>query len=145
MIPGLEKAEFLRLGSMHRNTYINAPLHLKPTLQFKSRENLFFAGQISGVEGYIESATMGILAGINAAYLAQGKAPVVPPAATATGALARHITNSEAKHFQPMNINFGLFPPIERVTGRKVKKQDRKALHSNRAIDEMTGWLVTID
>ena len=144
MIPGLENAEFLRLGSMHRNTYINSPLHLEPTLQLKSRKNLFFAGQISGVEGYIESAAMGILAGINASYLAQDNTPVTPPEATAVGALARHISNSEPKQFQPMNINFGLFPPIERVKGKKFKKQDRKALHSKRAIDEMKGWLETI-
>jgi len=144
MIPGLENAGFLRLGSMHRNTYINSPLYLKPTLQFKSRGNLFFAGQISGVEGYIESAAMGILAGINASFLAEGKAPDLPPAPTAVGALARHITNSEPKYFQPMNINFGLFPPIERGKGKKVKKQDRKAIHSKRAIEEMKGWLETI-
>lgn len=145
MIPGLENAEFLRLGSMHRNTYINSPLHLEPTLQLKTRKNLFFAGQISGVEGYIESAAMGILAGINASYISKGKESLIPPAATAVGALARHITNSEPKHFQPMNINFGIFPPIEREKGKKVKKQDRKALHSKRAIEEMKRWLETVD
>ncbi|MDT8317930.1 MAG: methylenetetrahydrofolate--tRNA-(uracil(54)-C(5))-methyltransferase (FADH(2)-oxidizing) TrmFO [bacterium] len=140
-IPGLEKAEFLRLGSMHRNTYINSPLNLSPTLQLKKRPSLFFAGQISGVEGYIESASMGILAGINAALTASDKAPVVPPATTAMGGLVRHITESDPKSFQPMNINFGLLPPVERVNGKKLKKADRKAAAAERAINDMKKWI----
>lgn len=140
-IPGLENAEFLRLGSMHRNTYINAPLHLNPTLQLKKRPSLFFAGQISGVEGYIESASMGILAGINAALTASNKNLIVPPATTAMGGLVRHITESEPKSFQPMNINFGLLPPVERVKGKKLKKAERKAASAERAIKAMKEWI----
>ena len=140
-IPGLENAEFLRLGSMHRNTYINSPLHLSPTLQLKKRPSLFFAGQISGVEGYIESASMGILAGINATLTASGRDPIVPPATTAMGGLVRHITESEPKDFQPMNINFGLLPPVERVNGKKLKKADRKAAAAERAIRDMKEWI----
>ena len=140
-IPGLENAEFLRFGSMHRNTYINAPLHLTPTLQLKKKPDLFFAGQISGVEGYIESASMGILAGINAALTASDQKPIVPPATTAMGGLVRHITESEPKSFQPMNINFGLLPPLERVKGKKLKKADRKAAAAERAIKDMKEWI----
>jgi methylenetetrahydrofolate--tRNA-(uracil-5-)-methyltransferase len=111
MIPGLENAEFMRYGSVHRNTYINSPKLLYPTLQFRKNELIFFAGQIVGVEGYVESAAMGIVAGINAARIALGQKPVVPPPETAIGSLIRYITESHTSDFQPMNINFGLFPP----------------------------------
>ena len=138
MIPGLQDARFLRLGSMHRNTYINSPVHLLPTLQLKRRPDLFFAGQIAGVEGYIESAAMGILAGINVSHVMLGKSTAAPPATTAMGGLVRHITETEPKGFQPMNINFGLLPPLE---GKKMKKKDRKAAYSKRALNDMAEWL----
>ena len=100
-IPGLEGADFARLGSMHRNTFINAPALLLPTFQLKSAPRIFFAGQITGVEGYVESAGSGLLAGLNAARLASGGEPLLPPATTALGALVHHITNADVKHFQP--------------------------------------------
>src|SRR5581483_1365513 len=111
LIPGLANAEFVRLGSLHRNTFINAPLHLRPTLQWRRRDTLFFAGQMTGVEGYIESAATGLLAGINAARLLAGAPPVTPPTTTALGALLDYITDPERKRFQPMNVNFGLIAP----------------------------------
>jgi len=135
-IPGLEKAEFLRLGSIHRNTFINAPELLLPTLQLKKRQNFFVAGQLSGVEGYMESAAIGILAGINAARLALGKPLVVPPPATAHGALIRHLTCSEPEHFQPSNINFGLFPPLEKKIPKKLRGQYR----AEKALAELADW-----
>ncbi|MCI0526632.1 MAG: methylenetetrahydrofolate--tRNA-(uracil(54)-C(5))-methyltransferase (FADH(2)-oxidizing) TrmFO, partial [Nitrospira sp.] len=113
MIPGLEKAEFLRLGSVHRNTFINAPLLLRETLQSRQNEKLFFAGQIVGVEGYVEAASMGLLAGMNAARLIQNRPLVVPPQTTAHGTLINYLTKTQPGHFQPMNINFGLFPLLE--------------------------------
>jgi methylenetetrahydrofolate--tRNA-(uracil-5-)-methyltransferase len=122
VIPGLEHAEFLRYGSSHRNTFINAPALLNKDLSFKQRPRLFLAGQVTGVEGYIESTAMGLIAGINAAIRMQGKAlPEVPPF-SAHGALIRHITESESKHFQPSNINFGLFPVSEGLSKMRDKK-----------------------
>ncbi|MDQ0203792.1 methylenetetrahydrofolate--tRNA-(uracil(54)-C(5))-methyltransferase (FADH(2)-oxidizing) TrmFO [Pectinatus haikarae] len=124
LIPGLEKAEFARLGVMHRNTFINSPEILYPTLQLKKNSNILFAGQITGVEGYVESASSGLVAGINAARLAIGEEPVCFPDVTAHGALCRYITAAPAKHFQPMNINFGLLPPLfEKIRDKKIKKQ----------------------
>lgn len=124
LIPGLEHAEFIRYGVMHRNTFINAPEMLLPTLQFKMRPHLFFAGQMTGVEGYVESASSGLVAGINAAKLIKERNPVVFPAETAHGALCRYITTTGMKHFQPMNVNFGLMPALtERVRDKKLKKQ----------------------
>lgn len=122
LIPGLEKAEFVRLGVMHRNTFINSPKVLSSTLQMLANPQVFFAGQITGVEGYVESAASGLIAGLNAARLLAGHEPVVFPRETAHGALCQYITNAEAKHFQPMNINFGLLPPLEeRIKDKKVK------------------------
>ena len=124
MIPGLENAEFVRYGVMHRNTFINSPLALLPTRQLKDEPRLFFAGQMTGVEGYVESASSGLVAGINAARLVMGKEPVVFPEATAHGALCHYITTADAKKFQPMNVNFGLMPkPAERIRDKKLKKQ----------------------
>lgn len=124
MIPGLEKAEFVRYGVMHRNTYINSPETMCPTMQFKNNHKLFFAGQMTGVEGYIESAASGLVAGINAARLCQGKDPVIFPQETAHGALCHYITTAPAKHFQPMNVNFGIMSPIkEKIRDKKLKKQ----------------------
>jgi len=124
LIPGLEQAEFLRFGSLHRNTYINAPLLLRDTLQFRDRETLFFAGQITGVEGYTESVTTGLLAGVNVVRLLQGQPLLVPPPPTAIGALVRYIAHSAAQSFQPMNINFGLLPDLpHRVRGKGERRQ----------------------
>lgn len=122
LIPGLEKAEFVRLGVMHRNTYINSPILLDPSLETKRQHGLFFAGQITGVEGYVESAASGLMAGINAARLLAGKEPLIFPRDTAHGSLAHYITAAEPAHFQPMNINFGLFPPLD---GKILNKKER--------------------
>ncbi len=122
LIPGLEKADFVRLGVMHRNTFINSPKILSTTLQMIANSNIFFAGQITGVEGYVESAASGLVAGLNASRLLSGLEPVVFPKETAHGALCHYITNAEVKHFQPMNINFGLLPPWEeRIRDKKIK------------------------
>jgi methylenetetrahydrofolate--tRNA-(uracil-5-)-methyltransferase len=138
LIPGLEHGEFVRLGSLHRNTFINAPAHLEATLQWRRRAELFFAGQMTGVEGYIESAATGLLAGINAARLLAGQAPVVPPPTTALGALLRYISDPDRKKFQPMNVNFGLLPPLaERLRG-KAKKE----MMSLRALADLDSWLI---
>lgn len=124
LIPGLENAEFVRYGVMHRNTFINSPELLRPTLQYKDRDDLLFVGQMTGVEGYIESAASGLVAGVNAAYLAKGENPVIFPEQTAHGSMCKYITSAVAKHFQPMNANFGLMPPLEeRIRDKKLKKQ----------------------
>jgi methylenetetrahydrofolate--tRNA-(uracil-5-)-methyltransferase len=129
LIPGLEKAEFLRYGQMHRNTYINSPSLLHPTLQLKSNPQLLFAGQISGVEGYAESIATGLMAGRNAALLAQGKPVPAYPRETALGSLCHYITHAEAKTFQPANITFDLLPPLDDAT-RNNFKHDKKARHA---------------
>ena len=137
MIPGLAQAEFLRYGVMHRNTFLNAPRHLLPTFQFRGEEQLFFAGQMTGVEGYVESAASGLMAGVNAARIAEGKEPLVFPKETCHGALAHCITTSEAKHFQPMNVNFGLLPTVvtRDARGRRIRgKKEKKAMLAARAL-----------
>ncbi len=124
LIPGLENAEFSRYGMIHRNTYINSPTVLRPTFQTRKRESLLFAGQISGVEGYTESAASGIIAGINAARLVRGEPTLTPPRTTALGALCHYISNAEAESYQPTNIAFGLFPPLDPpVKNRKERNQ----------------------
>jgi methylenetetrahydrofolate--tRNA-(uracil-5-)-methyltransferase len=140
MIPGMEHASFLRLGSIHRNTFIQLPLLLFPTLQFKTRPDLLLAGQLSGVEGYVESAAMGLLAGINGARLALGISPTVPPPATAMGALIHHLTETEPKKFQPSNVNFGLFPPLG---GKKIKKKFRGEERAKLGAEALAQWLET--
>lgn len=115
-LPGLGKAVFARFGSIHRNTYVNAPIQLDPTLQLKRRPGVFLAGQMAGVEGYVESAALGYVAGVGVARLARGLDFELPPVETAHGALLRHLQNADAKHFQPMNVNYGLFPPLDRET-----------------------------
>ncbi|HEY7221780.1 MAG TPA: methylenetetrahydrofolate--tRNA-(uracil(54)-C(5))-methyltransferase (FADH(2)-oxidizing) TrmFO [Candidatus Binatia bacterium] len=137
LIPGLAAAEFVRWGSLHRNTFINAPLHLAPTLQWRRRETLFFAGQMTGVEGYIESAATGLLAGINAARLLAGEPTITPPATTSLGALLRYITDPERKRFQPMNVNFGLIPPLDAPLRGKAKKE----MMSRRALADLSSWV----
>ncbi|MGQ8871753.1 FADH(2)-oxidizing methylenetetrahydrofolate--tRNA-(uracil(54)-C(5))-methyltransferase TrmFO [Paenibacillus sp. TSA_86.1] len=132
LIPGLENAEFVRYGVMHRNTFINSPKLLRPTYQFKERPNLFFAGQMTGVEGYVESAASGLIAGINAAKAALGQELVVLPVETTLGSMAQYITTADFKHFQPMNANFGLLPKLE--TKIRNKKEKNEAL-ANRALD----------
>lgn len=137
MIPGLEKAEFVRYGVIHRNTFINSPQVLAPTYQWKARPGLFFAGQITGVEGYIESAASGLIAGINAARLIRGESPTTIPPETALGALAHYITTADPKHFQPMNINFGLLAPLDDPPrSRKLAREKLvdRALESVRGI-----------
>ena len=140
MIPGLENASFARLGGLHRNTFINSPRLLDGRLRLKARPSLRFAGQITGVEGYVESAAIGLLAGRFAAAEPRGEVCEAPPPTTALGALLSHITGgADAEHFQPMNVNFGLFPdlaPSERVRGR-----DRKKLMSQRALMDLEKWL----
>jgi methylenetetrahydrofolate--tRNA-(uracil-5-)-methyltransferase len=136
MIPGLMQAEFVRLGSMHRNTYINAPRLLSATCQLQREPRILFAGQITGVEGYVESAASGFLAGVNAARLARGAAPTTPPAVTAMGSLVGHITNTDAKQFQPMNVNYGLFPELP---GR-IRKKEKRAMLAARALAAFEEW-----
>ncbi len=136
MIPGLERAEFVRLGSVHRNTFIDSPRLLKESLQLRDRPNLFFAGQITGVEGYMESTAMGLLAGINAFRKARGAETVFPPFTTAIGALIHYTTHSQTIPFQPMNINFGLFPPLQ----GKARGRERRRLLAKRALNEMKKW-----
>src|SRR3990172_39551 len=137
MIPGLAQAEFLRYGSLHRNTFINAPLVIRETLQVRRRPMVFMAGQLVGVEGYVESAAMGLLAGLNAARLFQGKETLIPPETTAHGALIRYISRGNPRHFQPMNINFGLFPPLGDVIRDKQVKRKEIA---RRALEDLERW-----
>ena len=142
LIPGLEKAEFVRLGVMHRNTFINSPKVLRPTMQMSENPNIFFAGQITGVEGYVESAASGLVAGINAGRLLAGLDMVVFPGDTAHGALCQYITNADTKHFQPMNINFGLLPPLEqRIKDKKVKN----GLIAQRALESLEKFREKLD
>lgn len=135
-IPGMANVEFVRLGSIHRNTFICAPELLNNSLQMKKRPGLFLAGQLSGVEGYVESSAMGLLAGINAGCLAMGKQLSVPPSATALGALIHHLTASDPARFQPSNVNFGLFPPLR----KKMKKRDRGKFRSEQALGLLEEW-----
>ena len=148
LIPGLENAEFVRFGMIHRNTYINGPDVLRDTWQMKRRDDLFFAGQISGVEGYVESAASGLVAGRNAAALAQGREPSAPPRTTAIGALGYYVAHAEPKHYQPSNITFGIMPPLAREPGGpKVprKKAERNERLSRRALQHLDEWLATDD
>ena len=149
MIPGLEKAEFARLGGIHRNTFIQSPMLLDEFLRLKAQPNILFAGQISGCEGYVESADTGMLAGYYAACLAKGENPVVPPKTTATGAMLGHLLDTTAD-YQPMNINFGIFPTIQgEITAngkfRKIKGADRKEAYCQRALADFTDWLEHIN
>jgi methylenetetrahydrofolate--tRNA-(uracil-5-)-methyltransferase len=144
MIPGLENAEFVRFGMIHRNTYINGPTVLRDTWQVKGRDPLFFAGQASGVEGYVESAASGLIAGRNAAARAQGREPSAPPRTTAIGALGYYVSHAEPKHYQPSNITFGIIPPLTRMPGGpKVpkKKAERNEQISARALADLEQWL----
>ena len=137
MIPGLEQAEFVRFGMVHRNTYINGPTVLRETWQAKSRSDLFFAGQISGVEGYVESAASGLMAGRNAAALVRGEEPRVPPRTTAIGALAYYVSHAEPRNYQPTNITFGIMEPPP----AGARKADRKTATSARALGDLADWI----
>jgi methylenetetrahydrofolate--tRNA-(uracil-5-)-methyltransferase len=143
LIPGLENAEFLRYGSIHRNTYINSPRHLNKDLSLKKMGNIYFAGQITGVEGYIESTAMGLLAGINASRRVAGKEIILPPVVTAHGSLIRHITESSPDNFQPSNINFGLIPASEEILKIKDKKIRRQRI-ADIALKEWSEYIYKI-
>jgi methylenetetrahydrofolate--tRNA-(uracil-5-)-methyltransferase len=147
MIPGLEQAEFVRYGMIHRNTYINAPTILDETWQTRTRPGLFFAGQVSGVEGYVESAASGLIAGRNAAHLARGEAVSAPPRTTAIGALGYYVSHADARHYQPSNITFGILPPLDARPPRKdaegnirSSKQARQLAMSARALGDLDAW-----
>jgi methylenetetrahydrofolate--tRNA-(uracil-5-)-methyltransferase len=135
-IPGLEHAEFVRLGSLHRNTYVNAPELLLPSLQVAARKHLFLAGQIVGVEGYVESAAMGLLAGLNAVRLVRGEPMAVPPRTTAMGSLVAYVTERGRKGFQPMNANYGLFPPPPRA----LRGREKKLALAERGLGDLRRW-----
>jgi methylenetetrahydrofolate--tRNA-(uracil-5-)-methyltransferase len=142
LIPGLQNAEFLQFGQIHRNTYICSPRVLQATMQMRERPNLFFAGQITGVEGYVESVAMGWLAGVNAARLASGAELLEAPARSATGALAHYISHADAKNFQPVNITFALLPPLPELVRRKArKKRERRELQVELGLKEWAEWL----
>lgn len=143
LIPGLENVSFLRLGSLHRNTFLNSPRLLTETLQLRTQPGLFLAGQIVGVEGYVESSSMGYLAGMNASRILSGEKPAVPPETTAHGALIHYITKSDPTFFQPINSNFGLFPPVEatKTSRYKMKKADRYQKIVDRALGDLNLWI----
>lgn len=140
-IPALQHAEFSRLGSVHRNTFINAPRCLTPTLQLKGEERIFFAGQITGVEGYVESAACGFIAGLQAAAYLRGETLPLPPETTACGAMLGHLQHSDPEHFQPSNINYGLFPPLPE---RKMKRALRRLAQAERALQAWGEWLAMV-
>jgi len=141
LVPGLENAEFVRFGMVHRNTYINGPTVLRETWQTKFRDDLFFAGQISGVEGYVESAASGLIAGRNAAALVRGEAPRVPPRTTAIGALAFYVSHADPRNYQPTNITFGIMtPPPEPEGRRRLGRAERKLAVSERALADLDIW-----
>lgn len=142
LIPGMANAEFLQFGQIHRNTYICSPRVLRPTMQMRERANVFFAGQITGVEGYVESVAMGWVAGLNAARLASGQTLVEAPPRSATGALARYVTNTETKNFQPVNITFALLQPLDEQERRRFRrKRDRHQFQVELALKEWNEWL----
>jgi methylenetetrahydrofolate--tRNA-(uracil-5-)-methyltransferase len=145
LIPGLEQVEFLQFGQIHRNTYINAPQVLHSTMQMRDRPSIFFAGQITGVEGYVESVAMGWLAGLNAARLSRREELIEPPLRSAIGALARYVSTAVKKNYQPVNITFALLEPLDSETARRVKrKRDRHMLQVELALKEWDEWLPTI-
>jgi methylenetetrahydrofolate--tRNA-(uracil-5-)-methyltransferase len=138
MIPGLETAEFVRFGMVHRNTYVNGPTVLLETWQVRARPTLFFAGQMSGVEGYVESAASGLLAGLNAAAMATGAAVSAPPRTTAIGALAFYVSHANPAHYDPSNITFGIMEPLPRAPKSKMA---RKLALSERALADLALWI----
>ena len=141
MIPGLEEAEFVRLGQMHRNTFINSPALLRPTLQWRDRDDLFFAGQLIGTEGYVGSAAGGLLAGVNLARLVAGREPAVMPETTMMGALFHYVTHAEPRDFQPMKANFGIIPPLQPKVRRKKERYQK---YAERALAALAAWMKTL-
>jgi len=136
LIPGLERAEFIRYGSIHRNTFVNSPTLVKPSLELKNCEGVFLAGQITGVEGYIESTAMGLLAGLSVACYLAGQEFLPPPPTTAMGALLKYITSPGKKDFQPMNVNFGLLPPLK----EKIPARDKGLYYATRSLQDLEIW-----
>jgi len=146
LVPGLERAEFLQFGQIHRNTYIKAPSLLAATMQTRSHPNIFFAGQITGVEGYVESVAMGWLAGKNAARLLKGEELLTAPQRSAIGALARYVSSAETKNYQPVNITFALLEPLSKDQARSVKrKRDRHVLQVKLALEEWDKWIAAVN
>jgi methylenetetrahydrofolate--tRNA-(uracil-5-)-methyltransferase len=142
MIPGLEAAQFARLGGIHRNIFLNSPEMLDPSMRLIARPDLRFAGQVTGVEGYVESAAMGMVAGRMAAMERLGTPIAPPPRTSACGALLHHISGgAEAKTFQPMNVNFGLFPPLDGVRGGRKGRKTRYKAYTDRAKEDWAGWI----
>ena len=138
LIPGLENAKFLRYGQIHRNTYINSPALLTPMLRMRARPHVLFAGQICGVEGYVESIATGLMAGIHAAALVSGTEPIPAPRATAFGSLTHYVTHADPRNFQPANITFDLLPPLE----KKIRdRKERHRLQCELALSEFGRWL----
>ena len=147
LIPGLNKAEFVRFGQMHRNTFISAPTLLHPTMQFRQREDLFFAGQITGVESYVGNVATGLLAGYNMARLLTGRKLMILPVTTILGALCHYVTHASLADFQPMKANFGLLPPLQietKTKGRRMRKRQRAQAHSQRALADLTAYLASV-
>jgi methylenetetrahydrofolate--tRNA-(uracil-5-)-methyltransferase len=142
MLPGLEKAVFARYGSVHRNTYVNAPRQLTPTLELRARPGLYLAGQIAGVEGYVESAALGLLAGVNAARALRGEPSVLPDACTAHGALLRHLAG-EGGRFQPSNVTYGLFPPLADAP-RRLGRRERNQRLAERALSALERYAAAV-
>jgi len=138
-LPGMEDAVFARYGSVHRNTYVNAPSCLSATLELGRRPGLYLAGQMTGVEGYVESAATGFVAGVNSALAARGVAPPLPDEFTAHGALLRHLVDADPKNFQPMNLNFGLFPPLTGLS-RRIPKREKHRLIAARALEAIASY-----
>jgi methylenetetrahydrofolate--tRNA-(uracil-5-)-methyltransferase len=144
-LPGMSEAVFARLGSVHRNTYVNAPKRLAPGLEVANRPGLYLAGQMAGVEGYVESAALGLIAGINASHAIQGRPPILPPPETAHGALLNHLSGANPDAFQPMNVNYGLFPPLtgdaaKPATGRKLKRREKVERMAERALEGLRAY-----
>jgi methylenetetrahydrofolate--tRNA-(uracil-5-)-methyltransferase len=135
-LPGMANAEFARFGSVHRNTYVNAPKRLLRSLEVRSRPGLYLAGQMAGVEGYVESAALGFLAGLNAVFACLGREPIYPDSTTAHGALLSHLSDASSRDFQPMNVNFGLFPGLEGMP-RKMKKREKNEHLAARALEAL--------
>jgi methylenetetrahydrofolate--tRNA-(uracil-5-)-methyltransferase len=145
LIPGLENAEFIRFGQMHRNTYICSPRLLSETLQMKQHPNILFAGQISGIEGYTEAMATGLIAGMNAARLAQGIETAAPPRVSAIGSLTNYLAHADAKNFQPANTTFALLPQLEPELRKRLKKKaDRHRIQVERGLKEFQDWLAEI-
>jgi methylenetetrahydrofolate--tRNA-(uracil-5-)-methyltransferase len=142
LIPGLENGEFVRLGQMHRNTFINAPELLHPTMQFRQRDDLYFGGQITGVEGYVGNVATGLVAAVNLAHHLEGQSPWVLPATTMLGALCHYVTYAESEHFQPMKANFGILPPLDQ---RIKNKRERNAAYADRALRDLSESVRTLD